>query len=107
MIYVIRCQHTPNVASSINLIIAKNEFRRHYAKLIYFCPLTMYLDETGLNITWQTCYKLPKIYFFYTFCRPNEKQPKFDVPHQPLHFTIYSLMVFPFEEFLADKNDLG
>ena len=34
MIYVIRCQHTLNLISSINLIIAKNEFKRQYAKPI-------------------------------------------------------------------------
>ena len=34
VIYVIQCQHTPNLASSINLIIDENEFKRKYAKLI-------------------------------------------------------------------------
>ena len=34
MIYIIRYQHIPNLASSINLIIAKNEFKWQYAKLI-------------------------------------------------------------------------
>ena len=34
MIYVIQCQQKPYVSPSINLIIAKNEFKRQYAKLI-------------------------------------------------------------------------
>ena len=59
------------------------------------------------NLIWQAYYKLPKICFFYTFCRPNEKQPKFDVSLQPPRFTIYSLMIFLFEKFLTDKTYLG
>ena len=45
--------------------------------------------------------------FFYTFCRPNEKQPKFDISLQPPRFTIYSLIIFLFEKFLTDKTYLG
>ena len=37
------------------------------------------------------------------FCKPNEKQPKFDVSLQPPRFTIYSLMIFPFEKLLTDN----
>ena len=48
-------------------------------------------------------YKLPKICFLYICCRPNEKEPKFDVSLQPTYFTIYSLMVSPFEKFLTDN----
>ena len=46
--------------------------------------------------------KSPKIVFLYTPCRPNEKQPNFDVS---LHFryTIYSIIVFPFEKHLTDN----
>ena len=32
-----------------------------------------------------------------------KKQPKFDVSLKLPRFTIYSLMVFPFENFLTDK----
>ena len=32
-----------------------------------------------------------------------KKQPKFDVTLQPSHLTRYSLMVLPFEKFLADN----
>ena len=32
-----------------------------------------------------------------------KKQRKFDVSFQPPRFAIYSLMVFPFEKFLADN----
>ena len=39
MIYVIRCQHTSNLSSSTNLIIAKNQVKWHYAKLIQFWSL--------------------------------------------------------------------
>ena len=59
------------------------------------------------NLIWQAFYKLPKICFFYTSCRPNEKQPKFDVSLQPPCFTIYSLKIFLSEKFLTDKTYLG
>ena len=32
-----------------------------------------------------------------------KKEPKFDVSLQPLRFTIYSVMVFSFEKFMADN----
>ena len=32
-----------------------------------------------------------------------KKQPKFDDSLQPPRFTMYSLMVFPFEKFLTDN----
>ena len=57
------------------------------------------------NLIWQAYINCPKS--VYTFCRPNEKRPKFGVSLQHQRFTIYSLMVFSFEKFLTDKSYLG
>ena len=43
MIYVIPCQHTPNLSSCTNLIIAKNGFKWLYAKLIKLGPFYLFI----------------------------------------------------------------
>ena len=69
-----------------------------------FDPSCIIASKRVPNLIQQAYYKLPKICFLYTLSRPNEKTGQnVDVSLQPPCFTIYSLMVFPFEKILTDN----
>ena len=70
-------------------------------------PLTVQLFQSGFPVSFEKRIISCPICLFYTFCRPNEKDPKFNVSLQPTRFTIFSLTIFLFEKFLTDKTYLG
>ena len=94
--------------SNYCLMIIKNHLLKmilidnmpHWFNFDTYCVIT---SKWVHNLIQQAYYKFAKIFFLYTFCRPMKKRPKFEVSLQPPRFTIYSLMVFPFKEFLTDN----
>ena len=75
MIYVIQCKHTPNPSLCINIIIAKNEFKWQYAKLIFFFILNCAIVSDSQSYFTGSFYVLQNL-FLYTFGRLNEKTAK-------------------------------
>ena len=94
------CTH---VGIKVNVFIQKNTYHIH--NYVHKCMENCLFQQSHFPISFEKLNnnKLPKISFLCKLCRPKETQPKSDVSLQPSHYTIYSLMVFPFEKHLADN----
>ena len=68
-----------------------------------FDPYCVVASKWVPNLIQQAFYKFPKSVFSMHSLNQMKNQPKVDISLQPPRFTIYSLIVFPFEKFLTDN----
>ena len=68
-----------------------------------FDPYCVVASKWVPNLIQQAFYKFPESVFSMHSLNQMKNQPKVDISLQPPRFTIYSLIVFPFEKFLTDN----
>ena len=86
MICVILWSYTPNLSSSINLVITKYELKSQYVKLTQLWHLNV---KCVLSLIWQACHKIVKICFHCTYVEQMIIQQRFNVLLQLQFYNVF------------------